>query len=409
MKIITAVLLSSLFLAQAPSVFASSTQDLNQQVEAISEYINYAKGIATPLTDEEMKKVIQDATDFAVTAQESNGHFGYEYVPTEDRYRADDNMIRQAGMLFMLSEVYKHQTKKDPEVAAAIEKSISYFKTQTIKSRTADGNFSCITNKLGTKVCSLGTASLTLIGILNYIEVHPDKKSQYKDLVTQYGHYLVAARFPDAGYSGRYTLSKGFGKEESTFYNGEAMLALVKYYQYHPEETVKELLLNSFVYLDADPNPDPNLYLWIMATLKDMERLWPRPAFVTYTSEFTNTRLYTARTLHQTPRNHCALFEGLASAYSILKDHQSGTDLKVLNSEIQFGLARTAYLQVDQTNPYRLAISGENVALLKIPNLTVAKGGFLTATDELTERIDFTQHCVSSYLQALTAIDGIQL
>ena len=409
MRVVIVILLASFFLSETPFALASSEGDLNQQVEEISSYIKFASGKTTPLSEQSLREVILNGASFGVVSQEKNGHFGYEYVPAEDQYRNDDNMIRQAGMLFMLSEVYKHQTHKDQKIAETIEKSINYFKTQTIKSRTSDGNFSCITNKPGTKVCSLGTASLALIGILNYIEAQPDKKSQYKDLVAQYKQYLVAARFPDAGYSGRYTLTNGFGKDESAFYNGEAMLALVKYYQYHQDESVKHLLFDSFAYLDNQPAPDPNLYLWIMAALKDMQQLWPQEAFVTYTSEFTNTRLNTARLLHFTPRNHCALYEGLTSAYSILEEEKSGTDLNILYDEIEFGLSRTAYLQVDQKNSYQLTATPEKITLLKIPNLTIAKGGFLTATDQLTERIDFTQHCVSSYLQKLTAVDGKQL
>ena len=80
-----------------------------------------------------------------------------------------------------------------------------------------------------------------------------------------------------------------------------------------------------------------------------------------------------------------------------------------LKKEIEFGLARSTYLQVDSINPYRLTLTKGKVQLQKIPNLKIAEGGFLTATDETTERIDFTQHCVSSYLQKLTAIDGKKL
>lgn len=36
-----------------------------------------------------------------------------------------------------------------------------------------------------------------------------------------------------------------------------------------------------------------------------------------------------------------------------------------------------------------------------------ALGGFLTGENELTQRIDFTQHCVSAYLQKRVDMDGL--
>jgi hypothetical protein len=187
------------------------------------------------------------------------------------------------------------------------------------------------------------------------------------------------------------------------------MLALVRYYQYQQNAQVKKILNETFVYLSAKKEFESPLYLWIMAALKDMQRLWPNQAYVAYASAFTTKRLDEARTRHSNLRNYCAPVEGLASAYSVLKGYESASYLARLNTEIEFWLARTSYLQIDLQNPYRLMIENGKPQLKKVPNLAIAGGGFLTASDVPTQRIDFTQHCASAYLQKLVDIDGEQL
>ena len=86
---------------------------------------------------------------------------------------------------------------------------------------------------------------------------------------------------------------------------------------------------------------------------------------------------------------------------------QSG--IITLYTEIEFWLDKTTWLQLNQASPYRLVEIGGQFQLVKLQNTAIAHGGFLTDENVLTQRIDFTQHCVSSYLQKLVDIDGEDL
>ena len=410
MKVFTGILLGVFLFIQAPSVEASTDEkDLRLQIDSIKAYLQYQQGLTGTLSTEEMRQVIIGGEKWAVAAQDENGHFGYEYLPFEDRYLRDDNMIRQAGTLFVLSEVYKHKEDKDVVSAKVIEKAISYFENISAKGEPTDGDFWCIKNSERSSTCSLGSASLALIGILNYVEAHPEKRVKYEKIIEKYVAYVLSAKFKDAGFSGSYRVGVGFDKKESAFYNGEAMLALVRYYQYQPDEKVKRVLNETFNYLRAKETFESPLYLWIMAALKDMQKLWPDETYTTYASEFTTRRLSEASTRHHNQGNYCAPVEGLTSAYSVLKNSESPDYLARLDNEIEFWLARTSYLQISEGNPYRLMIEGGQAQLKKVPNLPIAQGGFLTASFVSTQRIDFTQHCVSAYLQKLVDIDGEEL
>jgi hypothetical protein len=211
MKVYTTLLLGVFFLAQVPYAQAATpVDDLILQVESISSYLEYQQGLADKLSAEEMRQIILGSEKWEVAAQEESGHFGYEYVPFEDKYLDDDNMIRQAGTLFALSEVYKRSENKDTDTAKAIEKAITYFQSANLKGKSADEEFLCIKSSIKGRVCSLGSASLALIGILNYVEAHPEKKAKYDKTIKQYVAYILASKIDGAGFSGSYSAGVGF-------------------------------------------------------------------------------------------------------------------------------------------------------------------------------------------------------
>ncbi len=409
MRHIAAFLVFCTILLSVPSVSIATSPDLFQQLTAIQNYVEYLS-VAPELSTSQTQEIILRSRDWFVAAQEENGHFSYEYEPFEDMYRHDDNMIRQAGSLFMLSEIYRRQSERDEGIEAAIERSIAYFSDLEAVGVTDEGiTFGCVRSSEKGSKCSLGTASLALIGILNYVSTVDDKKSQYAPFIERLAHYIIASRISEHGFSGGYDLEDGFSKKESPFYNGEAMLALVRYYQYQPDELVKEQLEEVFAYLSVQESYETPLYLWIMAALKEMQQLWPQEAYVQYAYDFTTWRLERSIYKHSTTHNYCAPVEGYTSAYSILKGKISEAELTRLHQEITFWLNKTAGLQLRAPQPYRVVTVNGNLQFLQLKNPEIADGGFLTGETELTQRIDFTQHCASAYLQKLIDIDGEEL
>ena len=400
-----------LFFVQVPLAEAdSSDDDLRLQIEAIAQYIKYNFSPSfDPIDTSETRQIIADSASWIVNAQEENGHFKYEYVPFADEYLNDDNMVRQAGTLYILSEIYKHQTEKDPAVAAAVERSIAYLFSLNQKGKSNGTEFWCIRSSEKSIKCDLGTTGLALIGILNLVAADPQKESDYTQTIERYAEYIMLSRLPEKGFSGNYVDEDGFSKSESSYYNGEAMLALVRYYQYHNDETVHVMLDDVFTYLSAKGEYESPLYLWIMAALKDMNKLWPHEAYRQYAEDFTAWRLEQSSGHHATTHNYCAPVEGFTSAYSVIETAGTSTLLTGLEDEIEYWLGKTVGLQLTSTNRYRVAMAEGQLRMLNLSVPVVAHGGFLTGQNELTQRIDFTQHCASAYLQKLTAIEGERL
>jgi len=385
---------------------------LTHQITALEKYIartNLRMGLseAVALPREDMRDVIKNGVAWLVEAQEGTGHFAYEYLPYSDEYKYGDNIVRQAGALYALTEVARRDAVGDMHRSAAIEEAVVFFENASLAHTYEGKEVRCLARNKDSKTCILGATALALAGVLGYVESDPAKASTYEHLIEGYISFIMASKKEAAGFRDQYRIGTGFvGDKESSFSNGEALLALVRYYQYSPDQEVKRIIDETFSYLEVIPFDTP-LYLWAMAALKDMHALWPSEKYTTYGEKFTAWRMGSLYRSHGTTRNYCASTEGLASAYTLIEDSASKEVLERLRTEIDFWNLKNVDLQITSNDLYRLATREDGTIFLEfVQNLNKSRGGFLTAENELTQRIDFTQHCVSTYVQTLVDIDG---
>lgn len=377
--------------------------ELSAMVDHLERLVGPQLGVS--LTPEEMRSVIEGSVSWIINSQEEDGSFAYEYLPYDGEYSNDDNIVRQAGTLYSLAEVARKDPVERPELNETIEGSINYLASQSKEGAFEGEDFGCVVKKPGSRACSLGATSLTLVAILGYVEANPDKAEDYEELIGSYLSFLLVTKNPEAGFKYDYILDRGFRSDkESPFYNGETLLALVRYMQYQEDAEVKSVIDSVFSYLREQEYETP-LYLWIMAALKDMQQLWPSDDYVTYGKDFTNYRMESLEWRHQTDRNYCAVVEGLASSYSLLEGEVSDAELQRIKSELDYWNIKNSFLQIDEDQPLRLVEDEKDLKFISIKNMHLAEGGFLTAESELKQRIDFTQHCLNTYLQTLVDIE----
>ena len=404
------------FVFQSTVVFAQTTPELDvlqARVTALQEYVTrltvqWNPAVQKPVAHDEVRTSITNGVSWLVASQEESGHFAYEYLPYEDKYREDDNIVRQAGALYALAEVARKGTVTNRETNEAIEKAIDYFETLSPVHEYEDADIRCIAKHEQSKVCKLGATALALIGIIGYVEANPEKEVLYKDLITEYTAFILASKKADSGFRDQYTIGTGFQEQESSFSNGEALLALVRGYQYKPSEESKRVIDASFTYLEKQ-SFDGNLYLWIMAALKDMNVLWPNASYTEYGKAFTLWRLAALQQSHGSAHNYCAANEGFASAYTLLEKNMTPQEKTQLRTEIDFWNTKNTGLQIGTDETLRAVLVDGQLVFKEIPNLAQSSGGFLTSDAVPTQRIDFTQHCINTYLQTLADIDKQEL
>lgn len=410
------MVVAGLFVVSIPAHKAEATltadavDTLHTQLSAISDYITrtFAPEDQTSLTNSELRAIVSLGSVWLINAQEENGHFRYEYAPYDDEYAEDDNIVRQAGALYELGEIARRDEEDTLKTAEAIERAMDYFEALTREDIYNDMIFSCITINSVSNRCKLGATSLALSGLLGYLEQNPDRIPEYQARAESYISYILAMKKPNAGFRNKYRIGESAQSEaESSFSNGEALLALVRYYQLNPHEDIKEAIDETFAYLRDEPY-DTALYLWIMAALKDMKVLWSGESetYATYTRAFTDWRIDSVLRFRNTNKNLCAYAEGIVSAYSVLDGETEEDKLQELRNEIDFWNTKNGTLQLSESDRYRVVMENDTLILKAQPKPEQAFGGFLTSDTALSQRIDFTQHCISSYLQTLVDIEG---
>jgi hypothetical protein len=364
-KTITLFLLVTIvfFSLHIDTTFAVSEREqiekLTLQFDALNEYVARIKTVWNPLVQkpvpsEVVRKSVTDGVSWLVEAQEEDGHFAYEYVPYEDVYKNDDNIVRQAGALYALGEVARKSNNQNKDTNIAIEKSIGYFESLSPSHEFEDTTTRCVTKSEKSKVCKLGATSLALVGILGYVEAEPKKATEYKELIEGYVAFILESKKDTTGFRDQYIVGQGFrGETESSFSNGEALLALVRYYQYNNDAEVKKVIGETFEYLKVQTY-DANLYLWMMASLKDMQVLWPATDYQTYGKAFTLWRMNMIKSAHTSSHNYCAANEGFASAYTLLENKLSASEAKTLRAEIDFWNSKNLGLQIGVNDKLRV-------------------------------------------------------
>lgn len=356
---------------------------------------------AAPLTDDAIRDIIKDGVAWLVAAQEESGHFKYEYVPYEGRYRADDNIVRQAGSFFQLGEIARMDDEGVYDLEEPIVRSASYFEDISIEGSFEGTDFRCV-KASGEGACKLGATALASIGLLDLTAAYPEYADDYETLLNDYRAYILAMKKEGAGFRYYYNPKlKSQRTDESSFSNGEAFFALVRFEERESDAALRTTIDETFTYLEKGTGFDSALYLWAMAGLKDLQALRPNPRYAAYTDRYTAWRVADNVRYRHSTGNRCAYIEGIASAHALLSETTSVRP-SLLETEIDTHLEKTAHLQVRPVNRYRY-VDG---ALLKLKDESLALGGFLTgfAADGLTQRIDFTQHCLSAYAQTLVDV-----
>ena len=357
------------------------------------------------LSSKELSEIIGDAVNWLKQAQEENGHFRYEYSVLSDTYSEDDNMVRQTGALYILGEVLIRDKGENYALKENIEKAISFFEENSEFGEMNEYKFRCVLRS--SKICSLGGTGLALVGILDLVNVYPELGVKCDKLAADYLNFILAMKKPSEGFRDRYYLEDEQSEEESDFSNGEALLALARYYEYRPAEEVKRVIDESFDYFSEKygQNPDFNFYLWGMAAVKKMNEIEPRSGYVDFVKNYTDWRIDGYKNRRDSILNYCAYFEGVVSAYSVLEPNIGNREKEYYLEEINYWLSRSCALQVDGSGFVDLVFGG-NEARMKVLDTEKARGGFLTALNNPLQRIDYTQHCLSAYLQKLEDIDN---
>ena len=376
------------------------------------ELHNRNPDILEALNAEQKRLIIADSIGWIKKSQADSGQFRYEYHPYADKYIDDDNIVRQAGTVFSLAMTASRDLDRAHDLKPTITKSIDYLESLSETGEFNGREFRCVIDRELGDSCKLGASALTLVTLMESFKAYPELETEYRQLANDYKEYLLAMRNQGAGFKGYFDPNDGAlqSSRESSFFNGEALLALTLYQQYQPESVIEDTLLEVFDYLYTTADRDPGLYLWSMASVNLLDQMYDDPRYLSYAQRYVSERLLTAESKRRRGGNYCAYTEGLASANVLFNRHLSDSVTEMYNVVLQRALSKNAALQISAEDRVRAVIDPNDGLVFKvIKNVELAEGGFLTAQDELVERIDFTQHCLSAFVIDVVDVHEVSL
>ncbi len=380
-------------------------------ISTITLFINISLGnaLASELSPNQTENTIRKSINWLKQSQEISGHFHYEYMPFLDRYIEDDHIVRQAGAVFILSDAMNRDEKSNFDLKNTVSRGLEYLNRNSTNQTFNNYQFRCL--KLNETECTLGGTSLALIGYLNLVKKYPKLQQEYADLIEQNLKFVLAMKLPESGFRGSFYLQSGQSESESDFYNGEALLALTYYYQQNPDAKVKTVIDDSIAYFDKfySANWNNNFYLWGMAAIKNLYKIEAKESYYKFVKDYTDWRIDGYKNSHKNDSNFCAYLEGIVSAYSIIQTKIADSEKEPYLEEINFWLNKSRKLQIKKGDKMISQINKTRTQKLNLKKPDRAIGGFLTSLREPVLRIDFTQHCVSSFMQKYEDIDGNQL
>jgi hypothetical protein len=332
--------------------------------------------------------------DWFVRNQTEAGDFVYERVAATGEIKAGNNIVRQAGVLYGLSQLYGYT--KDPKLEQTLEKGFAYFRGLTA---TPSAEVNKIVYNDDTQS---NTNALLVLGLVEYMEA--DKKHQTiqnLEYLVRLSNYLVATQIASGSYINDYTPKVA----ESDYNNGETMYALIRSYKLTQKEhylTSVKRFANYAIQHYGNKSFNSSFFSWGMAgfahlyTVDPNDRSWE--FLQAYTDKYMTSRgngyeqYLTGNTKTDIPPGSSVFLEGVDHIAWIAKDRDTAL-FRRLRQHVRKMLGHLIIYEIG--SPYgKYTAAGDTV-----------RGAVCSQVACETTRIDFLQHNMSAillYLRLLT-------
>jgi hypothetical protein len=323
--------------------------------------------------------------DWLVRNQTGDGDFNYELDVNTGEVLEGYNIVRQAGSLYSLAQVYRYEGGEKYE--DSIEKGIQFFQSyyEDIEKEIP----TTAINHDGTKKSN--TVALYLLALIEYMEEDTQAREKYIDEANRLANYLLLTQKEDGSFI--YLLDTG---KESDYNNGESFYALIRMYKLTSDERYLSSATKAAEYiLSKYSNEEFNysVYAWAMegfAHLYEIEkdsRYWNFMKM--YTEEYfkvsgISVSIYFDTSTGYPPKANLGVYlEGLAHVAWIAKDRDYDfyiTIREFMGNSLKYLMS----LQIDGPRSDRET------------GFELISGGICYDYECATQRIDITHHNLSA-------------
>ena len=345
------------------------------------------------------KILIKEASlggDYLINALNEEGKFDYNYYLYLDYSSKDYNMLRHAGTVYSMLQLY--EITRDEKLLKASEKAIEYLLKYVNSFKSKKGIISMVIFKNKIK---LGTNAVTILALTKYTQVTGDKKylmiaqnlaRWIKNSQAKNGSFRIHIQtFPDGKIPYRVPL----------YYPGETILALTRLYEIDGNSDWLQVAKKAAgyqekVYFKIVRNDSIEIDHWVVFALNGVYKYDKRPEFVTLCFKIVD-KIQEAQNkntrypdwdggYYQPPRctPTATRSEALLYAYQIAE--QSG----------KTGRLEEIYTTLLNNVKFQLNCEVRPEAAMFLENPQKALGGFQRNLTGPDIRIDYNQHNISS-------------
>jgi hypothetical protein len=387
--------------------------DFREWVELRTETLSWKN--RTPdkaLTRQNLLDSMAAGRSFLLANQRDEGNFNYEYDWLNKKQSKQDNQVRQAGALWGISLLHRHQPSD--ETAAALDRGLAFFFANSVSEPT--GAYAISYKR--ERYTKTGTVALVALAIIEYLRAEPEMPSEQKEHLDKYlkGYlqHLKNMRLENGGFSDSYSIkNKRKTNRNSPYFDGESLLAFSKAARYLGYTDLVPLIEDSAIKLakrytreawkkDRDSDKTKGFFQWgSMCFWEYYEASWKdAEMFGDIALMLSHWMIHVHNTLRRT-RNTAYAYEGIVSAYDIAQKRGDKNAIEDLGYVIDRGLYKLTSWQVGGP------LADKNKYLVSNPTDDAeAIGGIMNMKNDAPLRIDVTQHQMHAVILALNLYFG---
>ncbi len=347
----------------------------------------------------DIDSALELAGKYLARSVKEDGAFVYQYEPFLGQESEDYNIVRHAGTIFAMMDLYG--ARKDPEVLKAAERAIGYLLRQVREGSVSGKSVKMVVEGGDVK---LGGNALAVLALSEYERVTGNR--DHDEVMKGLAEWILATQ----ATNGRFKVHKQSfpsGKVssfQSEYYPGEAIFALMRVYSLtggkkwlDAAEAGALYQLKVFSKLDDRRLPHDH---WLLYGLNEVQRARPRQEFIDGARRFARVIIQAQHTRENQPQPDwdggyykpprsaptATRMEGLDSAFALARDFGGKEEAAQIRLAIERGMG---FLLRIQAGP-------ETAMYCKDPARSM--GGFRESLASPSIRIDYVQHAISALL-----------
>ena len=348
-------------------------------------------------TGDEMRSRALVGGEYLTRAVEEDGKFVYSYLPKTNEVADAYNILRHAGTLYSMLELYA--LTGETALLEATQRALNYLFAAALPCELGGESYVCIVE--GEEI-KLGGTGLAAVALAKYLEVTGTR--QHLSELIAWGRTLRALQHDSGEFIHKITYPEaedtGFVSE---YYPGEALLALVRIYGQDPQEGWLDAAEKGAQYLinvrDQGLSVEELAHdHWLLYGLNELYRHRRNPLYLEHAMRIAQAIVLAQNrepeysdwlgSYYKPPRSTptATRSEGLCAAYQLARDFKTSKEADPILKAMELGIA---FQLQTQFRP-------ESVMYLSDPQRSL--GGFHSSLTNFRLRIDYTQHNVSSLL-----------